>query len=219
MVLGENVFGNPVIRITCPDENLYKNSDLTKSINRVLNLPEVKFRQKAPRGDSHVGGGMTSVGQTYLQVIHLPGAQDLTQWITDQLLLVKDHLNIDKHATTVSYKRAWANRMFKGSQGKCHRHVELDSYMAEYTDLSSENFRADIVAIFYLDVPENSSNLVFIRDGQPDTLHSIYNEEDKWYLKPVAGELVLHKPDVWHAVTEHGNDLPRNVLVFDVDYV
>jgi len=215
----ENVFGSTIVRVQCTDDSLYRNSDLTKSINRVLNLPEVKFRVKAPRGDSHVGGGMTSVGQTYLQVIHLPGAQPLTQWVSEQILLAKNTFGINKLGTSVSYKRAWTNRMVKGSQGKCHRHIELDSYMAEYTDLSSENFRADVVAIFYLDVPENSSNLVFIKNGIPDTLHTIYDEKDKWYLQPIEGELVLHKPDVWHAVTEHHNDLPRNCIVFDADYV
>jgi hypothetical protein len=215
----ENVFGKPIVRIQCDNESLYCNQDLIKSVNHVLNLPDVKYREKAKIGDSQVGGGATSVGQMYLQLIHLPGALNLTKWVSDKILSAKDVFNINKPANHISYKRSWANRMLKGAQGKCHRHVELDNYMATFTDYAAENFRADVVGIFYVDVPPNSAELIFIKDGIPDALHTEFKEEDKYYLKPISGELVLHTPDMWHAVGVHNNDLPRNVFVFDADYV
>ena len=215
----ENVFGYPVIRIQCPDESLYRNIDLEKSINKVFNRTEVKFRIRDRIGDSHVGGGLTTVGETYLKIVHLPGASELTKWVTEQFLNFKDVLGVKKPANDIVYKRAWANRILRGGQGKCHRHVEFDMFLAEFKDLTSENFRADAVGIFYIDVPENSSNLVFIKDGLPDTVHTEFKEENKWYLNPREGELIIHSPVSWHAVTEHHSDLPRNCIVFDADYV
>jgi hypothetical protein len=215
----EPVFDSVIARIKCDDELIYRNEDLIKSVNSVLNLPDVKYRTRNEKGDSHVGGGTTSVGQMYLPIIHLPGASELTKWVTKSMLEAKNIFGIDKPANSISYKRSWANRMSKGAQGKCHRHIVLDNYMATHTDYSSENFRADIVGIFYVDVPPNSADLIFIKDGIPDALHTEFKEEDKYYLKPITGELVLHTPNLWHAVGVHNSDLPRNVFVFDADYV
>lgn len=215
----ENVFGQPIVRIPCDDDELYRNEDLTKSVNKVLNLPVVKNRIRRERGDSHVGGGYSSVGQMYLPIIHLPGAAGITAWVSNSMLAARKLLGIDKPANSVSYKRSWANRMLKGAQGKCHRHLVLDNYMAKNTDYPAENFTPDVVGIFYVDVPPGSADLIFIRNGAPDIRHTEFNEEDKYYVKPITGELVLHTPDMWHAVGNHNNDLPRNVFVFDADYV
>jgi hypothetical protein len=91
--------------------------------------------------------------------------------------------------------------------------------MKEMTQYASENFRPDAVAIFYVDVPQGSSNLVFIRNGKDDTYIDDYVESDRYYLKPIEGELVIHSPETWHAVSVHNSDLPRNVFVFDIDYI
>jgi hypothetical protein len=133
--------------------------------------------------------------------------------------LAKPLLGINKTESNVKFKRSWANRLFKGAQGKCHQHVKVDQYIAELTDYSYENFCPDIVGIFYVDVPLESSKLAIVNNGREDTYASDYAEEDKYYILPTEGELILHLPEVWHAVTVHNNDLPRNCFVFDADFV
>jgi hypothetical protein len=214
----ENVFGNPIIRILCEDENLYSNEDLVKSVDHVLNMPSVQNRKRNEPGDSHKGFGLTSVGQPYLDLVHLPGSFELVKWITEQLLVVHKELGIDKEPKSVYYKRSWANRFFRGGHGLCHNHVKLDKYLLEMTNYAEEGFRPDAVAILYVDVPEGSSDLVFIRNGKGDTHLDEYDEDDKYYLKPKKGELVIHSPEVYHGVSVHNSDLPRNVFVFDIDY-
>jgi hypothetical protein len=213
-----NIFGESVIKIQCEDESLYHNEDLVKSVNHVFNMLTVKHRTRGKKGDSHRGAGLTTVGQPYLDLVHLPGASQLTAWVTEQLITVHKILKVDKEVKSVYYKRSWANRLFRGGLGTCHNHVKVDRYMEEMTNYTDENFKPDAVAIFYVDVPEGSSDLVFIKDGQPDAPIEDYDICDTYRLKPKQGELVIHSPEMWHAVSVHNNDLPRNVFVFDIDY-
>lgn len=215
----ENIFGSPVIRIQCEDETLYNNEYLNKSVNHLFSMPDVVNRKREDKGDSHKGAGLTTVGQNYLHLVHLPGSSRLVNWVTEKLILVHENFGIAKEVKTVYYKRSWANRLLLGGQGMCHNHVKLDKYMKNMTNLSEENFRPDAVAILYVDVPEGSSDLVFIRNGKEDTYIDEYEESDTYHLKPNKGELIIHTPEMWHAVSVHKSNLPRNVFVFDIDYV
>jgi hypothetical protein len=211
-------FNKNIIRVECINENLYRNDDLNRSVESLLNLSEVQNRPRNEPGDSHVGAGVTSVGQTYLKLVNLPGAQGLTEWVSQQLILAKDILGIKKEGNKIEYKRSWVNRLYRGAQGKCHQHIELDNYMKARTNYSELNFRGDVVAIFYVDVPPNSSNLVIINNGKPDTIVEDYEDKDKFVLSPKSGQLVIHTPEVWHAVSIHNSDLHRTCFVFDADY-
>jgi hypothetical protein len=215
----EQAFDHTLVRVQCTDVELYKNEDLTKAVDHVLNLPYFKNRLRGFKADSQQGHGLTSVGHEYLSVCNLPGSSNLNKWVEEQMLLAKPLLGITKSQSSVKFKRSWANRLFKGAQGKCHQHVKIDQYIAELTDYSHTNFCPDIVGIFYVDVPLESSKLAIVNNGREDTQASDYAEADKHYISPVEGELILHLPDVWHAVTVHNSDLPRNCFVFDADFV
>jgi hypothetical protein len=215
----EHAFDYTIVRSQCHNPDLYRNEDLTKAVDRVLHLPIFKNKVKGLKQNSQLGSGLTSVGHEYLAVAHLPGASGLTKWIEQQMVLAKPLLGIDKPGTSVKYKRSWANRLMRGSQGKCHRHVKVDEWIAELTDYSYVNFCPDIVGIFYVDLPPGSSKLALINNGEEYTELALYPEEDRHYVIPVEGELVLHRPEVWHAVTMHESDLPRNCFVFDADFV
>lgn len=212
------VFDKPIVTVQCTNIDLYKNHDLNRSVESVLNLSTVKNKIRNEWGDSQVGDGLTSVGQTYLQLVNLPGAQPLTEWISEQILNAKDILKIKKPGNKIEYKRSWINRLYKGAQGKCHQHVELDDYMRARTDYSNVKFRADVVAIFYVDVPVDSSQLVIINGGKPNTFEDEYTIDNKYYLKPESGKLVIHTPEIWHAVSKHNSDLHRTCFVFDAIY-
>jgi hypothetical protein len=211
-------FDKKIIRIQCTDETLYRNADLHRSVENLLSLSDVQNRPRNEPNDSHVGSGVTSVGQTYLKLVNLPGAQGLTEWVSQQLLMAKSILGIQKKGNKIEYKRSWVNRLYRGAQGKCHQHVKLDDYMRERTDYSEVNFRSDVVAIFYVDIPPNSSDLVVINNGRPATFVEEYEDKDKFVISPSAGHLVIHTPDVWHAVSVHNSDLHRTCFVFDADY-
>jgi hypothetical protein len=212
------VFDKTIVTVQCTDINLFKNEDLNKSVEAVLNLPSVKNKTRNEWGDSQVGAGLTSVGETYLQLINLPGSNQLIEWISQQLVNAKSILKIEKPGNKIEYKRSWINRLYKGAQGKCHQHVELDEFMRKRTDYSNVNFRADVVAIFYVDIPVDSSQLVFINDGKPDTFEDEYTIDNKYYLKPQSGKLVIHTPEMWHAISKHNSNLHRTCFVFDANY-
>jgi hypothetical protein len=212
----ENVFDETIIKIQCENVEIYKNNELTKNINLMFESLTVKNRIRNLKGDSHKGAGLTSVGQPY-NILDLPGSNDLKKWLIEQFLLVRNPLG--KFGTNVKFKRHWANRLLRGGQGMCHNHTRLDKYMNMMTNYKHENFCPDAVGILYVDVPENSSNLVFVRDGKEDTYLHEYDENRKYYLQPKEGELVIHSPEMWHAVSIHKSDLPRSVFVFDIDYV
>ena len=215
----ENAFGHTIVRVSCPDPDIYLNEDLTKAVHSVLNLPYFKNRKRGFKADSQMGNGLTSVGNDYLALINLPGSAKLVKWVAEQMLSAKEIFKINKTESSVKFKRSWANRLFKGAQGKCHQHIKVDQYISELTDYSHVNFRPDIVGIFYAVVPEGSASLAVINNGREDTVAADYPEEEKYYIHPVAGELVLHLPDVWHAVTLHNSESPRDVYVFDADFV
>lgn len=212
----EEIFGSPVITVQCPD-SIYQNPELTKSVEQILDLPTVKNRWRSDVGDSHKGSGLTTVGQPYIDLAYLPGAKQLTDWISEQLLLVRPIMAPGKTGSRIHYKRSWTNRLYRGGQGMCHNHTRADAYIQERGDYNEENFCPDAVAIFYVDVPEGSSQLVLINNGIPDLPHTAFTE--KHFMTHTAGQLVIHSPQVWHAVTEHQSDSPRNVYVFDADYV
>jgi len=208
----ETIFGHKIVRISCTDETVYRNEDLSRSVTDILNLPSTLNRIRGTKEDCLVGDGLTTVGQSYIDVAFLPGSNSLTKWITEQMQQSKSIFEIDKPGTRIEYKRSWANRVFKGSKGKCHCHWQ-------YNTQQNIDSKPDIVALFYVDVPENSSKLVICNNGRENTLDTDYLEKDKYYISPSEGELILHSPEVWHAVSEHQNDLPRNVLVFDAIFV
>lgn len=215
----EKAFDYTIVRVQCTDVDLYRNFDLTKAVNHVLNMPNVKKKRLGHlKQNSQQGNGLTTVGQAYLEVANLPGASGLNKWIEQQMVNAKELLGIDKPGTSVTFKRSWANRMFKGASGKCHQHIKVDEYIAELTDYSYVNFCPDIVGIFYIDVPPGASKLIIINNGREYTDLNEYSEEDRHYITPMEGELILHLPNVWHAVGTHESDLHRTCHVYDADF-
>jgi hypothetical protein len=197
-----NVFDEFVARIECNDSTLYHNEELIQSINMVFQSPYVINRDRKINTDSHKGEGLTTVGQPY-PITDLPGIDNLIKWIDIELLKFKNELGIAKEKNNVYYKKSWANQLKKSGYGLCHKHLT----------------QPDVVAIFYVDVPKNSSDLIFVKNGKDYEELKNINEEDIHTIQPIEGELIIHSPNLWHAVGMHNNDLPRNVFVFDIDYV
>lgn len=214
----QEIYGHNVIQVQCEDPTIYKNNLLLQSVDQVFTSPAVVNRVRESVGDSHKGSGMTSVGQPY-PLISLPGASKMEEWLTEQFLSVKDLVGCGLKGNSVKFKRSWANRMLRGAYGDVHQHVRIDNYIKNLTGYEEENFCPDLVGILYVNVPSDSSNLVFVKNGEPDTPVDHFPKEDTTWLEPKEGLLVMHSPYVWHGVSPHKSDLPRDVFVFDIDYV
>jgi hypothetical protein len=190
-----DIFGHCISRIQCIDTELYKNAELTASINQVFDLPEVK-KFNSNRGSQN-GNGLTFVDHPYLSLEHLPGAKSLMKWIAEQMIVNTEH-------TGVTFVRSWANRIFKDCTGILHNHHGYG--------------HVDVTGILYVDVPDHGAELIFVRDGELGKSHLDYAEEDRYYLQPVQGELILHDSAVFHTVGQHVVDMTRTVFVFDAVY-
>lgn len=210
----EEIYGHKVIKFQCNDKSIYKNDLLMQSVEQVYTSPVVINRVRETVGDSQKGTGLTTVGQPY-PLISLPGASKLEDWLTEQFLSVRDILGCK--GDSVYFKRSWTNRMYYGAYGHVHQHIKIDNYIKTITGYTDENFCPDAVGILYVNVPPKSSNLVFVKDGRPD--EPVDNFDETTWLEPVEGMLVIHSPYVWHGVSKHLSDIPRDVFVFDIDYV
>jgi hypothetical protein len=193
-----NVFDHTIYKTHCPFEYWYNNSGLTNGINAILSLAEVKNRVRGHKWDSHEGEGETSEIVPYLGPANLPDGQDLLKWIKQEASAV---LGVD----SVTVTRSWMNRMLQGSQGRCHIH-------------SSELLGTpDLVAIFYVDNPHDGSQLVIVNDNYEGQLPSDIPDAEKECIPSISGDLIMHSPNIWHAVSQHNSTIPRICFVYQFE--
>jgi hypothetical protein len=191
----ENIFGHKIYRIQCTDSNLYRNAELTASVDRVFDLPEIK-KFNGNRGSQN-GNGLTFVDHPYLSLEHLPGSKPLMDWVARQIIA-----NTDR--TGITFVRSWANRIFKDCTGILHNHHGYG--------------HVDITGLLYVDVPDHGAELIFVKGGEIGKSHLDYAPEDRYYLQPKQGELILHDSTIFHTVGQHVVDMTRTVFVFDAVY-
>jgi hypothetical protein len=210
----ENVFDYKIARVICKDVSVYKDEDLIRSVNDVLtmesitNTPIKNNNRYQDPGDSRVGKATTSVAQPYIDLVYLPGASKIVQWITDQFLLASDMFFPSVKKNNIVFRRSWINQLNEGGYGKCHAHVK---------EIVNGVNKPDLVGIFYLEVPENSAPLIFVNNGVSDYEYTQFLERDMHYVYPKIGELVIHPSEVLHAVGLHQSDLRRICFVFEAD--
>jgi hypothetical protein len=119
------------------------------------------------------------------------------KWIAKQMIVDTKHKD-------VTFVRSWANRIFKDCTGILHNHHGYG--------------HVDVTGILYVDVPDHGAELIFVRDGELGKSHLDYAPEDRYYLQPKPGELILHDSAIFHTVGQHVVDMTRTVFVFDAVY-
>ena len=129
---------------------------------------------------------------------------ELGNWIRASIYKSATELGIPYKpgVDTFYFSRAWANRIWKGTKGDTHIHGGA----------------CHMTSIFYYEVPENSSELIFINSPYKECEGVPLNKLKKnktHTIKPSPGMLVSHNPFIPHAVGEHNNELPRTCFVFD----
>ncbi len=195
----ETVFGYDIYKFKCEDESFYKNKALTSSIGLLLDLPLVRSRKQGNQYDSAYGETLTSVGNEYSNIVTLPGASKLVEWIKEKIL------ETNLHAKNIIFAKSWANKMFQGSQGLIHAHTHPDFKLRV----------PDFVAIFYVNIPPNGSQLIFVENGAFNTKYGEYPESRTKRVHSETGDLLIHSPHLPHAVTIHNSEEPRLCLVFE----
>lgn len=193
-----------VKKYKCNNKILYENPTLTSSINLLLDLPDVVNRIQGTKYDSAYGKVLTSAGNEYSDITVLPGAKGLVEWITTKLLE-----NSPKPSKSIKYLRTWANKMFYNSEGLVHSHIHPDFNVCQ----------TDFVAIFYVHIPENSAQLVFVEGGEFNKKYTDYDESKLTIMKCESGDLLIHPPTIPHGITIHKSQTPRLCLVFEGKYV
>jgi hypothetical protein len=182
-------FDYELYKSTC-EESIYRDPMLTEAVDNILT------KNAADRIHEQQGNAISSVGSDF-NILHLEQTYNLASWIISQILEIDEYKS--KGSTTIDFIRHWANRIYEGCSGLCHTHTR----------------NVDGVAIFYLDVPDGGSNLVIINNGEENSNYLNYDEKDRHHIGVESGTLLIHKPDVPHAVSIHKSKDPRTCLIFE----
>lgn len=174
----------------CEDSSIYTSEQISNTLDYVFNHNNLAdFVDESQKGEAR-----TTVGFK-LDFSGLPEFFNIFSWVVGEISKLKNEFV----GTNITFTRTWVNKIFEGCSGACHIHP-------------SENSG---VAIFYLSAPEGSSDLVIINNGVEGTPHTNYKLEDTFYLPVKTGQLVVHKPETPHAVSEHKSSEPRVCLIME----
>jgi len=183
----EKVFNTHIVRTKCENVEWYKNSTALINLERL-------FKHHSKNAPQIVGEIETTVTSP-IPIQMLPGLENLMIWVKQQIMNAAPYfVDFKPSGFEFDLKRTWANKMFLGSKVTPHTHKH-----------NTDNTRG--VAIFYLQLPEQSGDLVFMQ------------EENLIYANAKEGELIFHSRDILHLVTEHKSDIPRICLVFEYTYL
>ena len=209
----EEIFDYKIVKTHCNNTEFYTNKELKKSYTRIFELPEIRDRYRGAVWDSHDGEGESTEGNDFLAPDILPGSDNLMRWIKEQCIkAVNDIWNIP--AKDIIITRSWMNRMYKGSRGKCHKHSPT-----EYVPVDYSMGIPVLVAVFYVANTINGSSLVIVKDGVHGLLPEEFPEENKHSLLTMPGDLIIHEPEVYHAVSLHNAEEPRICFAFHMSAV
>jgi len=181
-------------------------------IDALFKLPEVINKDNVP--DAKGGRALSTVHlcQSYPipQLLNFKESP-LGQWILKSIFETAIQLGFHKtrDIRKLKYHRTWVNRMSKGCDAVAHRHAADDWHIPH------------LVAIYYMDVPDNSADLVFIDDdnqvmrgGKVED----YPPREKYTLKSQTGRLVCHDARFLHGTTVHQNEKMRTCIIIEVGF-
>ncbi|NMM40290.1 putative 2OG-Fe(II) oxygenase [Pseudoalteromonas arctica] len=181
-------------------------------INELLSSPDVLSKENVP--DAEGGRALSTVH--LCDKYHIPTLLNfkhniLGKWILQRILESAYDLGYDKYRDVrrLKFHRTWVNKMGKNCDALAHRHAN-EGWTIPH-----------LVAIYYLDVPENSADLIFINDTSSIMRggHAKdYKEVDQVKVKAKTGRLVCHDAKEFHATSVHKNDLTRTCLILEVGF-
>lgn len=196
----ESHFGFPV-RISRCDPSLYRRAELERVVDQVLSMDAVVRRDRGGDYELHHGRSESSETIATLAPDRLPPAADLMDWIRSEC---QDMLGVER----VVIDRSSINRMHYGSEMGFHQHLGIDVPGLEKTP--------DLVVVFYLVAPPLSADFVLAGESEFKRLVRSHRREELIFITPKEGQLVMHNPALWHAVSTHRSVTPRICFAFHV---
>ena len=198
LMIVTTVFDSPIVLHHCDELEMYSNAELQNSINHIFDLKEIRSNI-----DSSQQGRAYTTCHLWEQfpLPRIKGLENLSEWVAQQLLESAEVFGVPT-AKRIGFGRTWVNIMFDQSEGLCHQHpLTLDG-----------------VAIFYANMPNGGGDLVFIKNGTEGSLIKDSNNEHCFYQTVNTGDLVIHKPNMPHAVSKSHNQEPRICFIYEFKY-
>jgi len=116
-----------------------------------------------------------------------------------------------------SIDRCWCNRSYLGTKVKPHDHVSPYKPNEKYSKSPfNESFCKKKVVVLYYEALKDCSDLIFIRSDEILDCHTLYEENQKYFLPVETGMAVVHSADLLHAVSENKTNEQRTVFVFEI---
>lgn len=182
-------------------------------IEGLLSLPEVVNEKNVI--DAQGGRSLSTVHLCKTHII--PELLNFKQsplgvWILHKIVESAVLMGLDKfrNVRKFKYHRTWINRMYQNCDAIAHRHAVVGSTIPH------------LVAIYYLDVPEDSAQLIFIDDNNYDVMRGgryyEYAAHQQFVVSPKSGRLVCHEAKALHATSVHDSHLPRTCLIIEVGF-
>ena len=150
-------------------------SSLNKSQVADLKVNYLSFKNQAETGHTHFFGGRFE--NIYIKGEHIPGLNELMH---EALNLAAGILDTDSELQ-ISF---WFNEMQQGHSTTKHTHEEDNELLS---------------GVYYVNVPENSGNLVL----------SNTENGDEERVAPKAGEFIFFEPSLSHSVAMNHSDEMR----------
>ncbi len=199
-------FGHVIARTSCPFPELYQNETLASTMDQAFAMEAVKNRRRGHYFDIMLGP-CDSVEELQQFAPHnLKCAKGLFDWIRAAVIEALPSFGLS--GSNVVIDRSAMNRMYKDCEGRCHRHMGYNVPGLEKTP--------DIVGIFYV---EAGSSLFIVDRGEHGLLLNDISSDNKSELITKTGDLLLHRPDAWHAIAKHTMDSPRTCFAFHISVI
>jgi len=209
-------------KITAFDNTIYKfnlfedgltipDNWIDDSVKELTN-PTVLANQSCNLDKGSVDGGMLwstfeAPARSFFSFLE---SEKLLNWIKEKVILIAPELGFK--SSSVKLTIDWMNIMYKGSFGNCHTH----------DDISEPTTEKKAVAIFYLRAPENSSDLLVIKNTRDYSSMGVspftIQDDEIFPIQITTGDLIIHKVDLPHAMSVHQNAIPRIVVVTEFEY-
>jgi hypothetical protein len=112
------------------------------------------------------------------------------------------HLYSSNPIQDIKFHASWCNLIYRGCEISCHR----DNICSP---------KKSLIVLFYVKIPNNSSNLVFVRNGKDGDWPTDRPDEDLVCLRVTEGDIIMIDNFIWHAVDPHNSDSPRMCIAVE----
>jgi hypothetical protein len=203
-------FDNLVHQFNIADDGLSVLKDWIDSAIAELKNPNIISHQSCNLDKGSIDGGMlwSTFETSSNSFFSFPESDKLLNWVTQKVIEIAPDVGF-VDCTSVDLTIDWMNIMYKGSFGNCHTH----------DDEHEPDTTRKVVAIFYLQAPEHSSDLLVIKNTRDYSSMGVspftISADEIFPISVSTGDLLIHKVDMPHAIGKHSSDTPRVCLVME----